>query len=132
MDAHAISKPLISLFEILQLLVGCGLLGSCIIGIFKIVKFVQKFDNLENSIKGLTSIERTISLENSVKELASVMREGFAKMETRFDKIDSEFKDVRKEIGDVKTHLGILETRVDERTLKIVHVDKSGTGTVGS
>lgn len=117
------AKMSITLFEILQLLIGTGLLGSAIWAIFRVGKFAQKFE----------------SLEQSVKTLVEVMHAGFAKIDARFDKnseemktdfskIDAEFKETRKEISDVKIHLGILETRVDERTLKIVHVEKTGTG----
>ena len=41
-----------------------------------------------------------------------------AKQDHHFEKLD-------KDITDMKVQLGKLETRVEERTLRVIHVDKS-------
>ena len=51
----------------------------------------------------------------------------FDNIDKRFDNISTELKDIGKDITDLKVQVGKLETRVEERTLKVVHVQGNGT-----
>ena len=51
----------------------------------------------------------------------------FDNIDKRFDNISTELKDIGKDITDLKVQVGKLDTRVEERTLKVVHVQGNGT-----
>ena len=46
----------------------------------------------------------------------------------RFEKIDAKLEKIDRDITDLKVQVGKLETRVEERTLRVIH----STGTQGS
>lgn len=47
-----------------------------------------------------------------------------SRMDKKFEKMDIKFDEVRKDLHSVSERLGCLEVRVEERTLKVVHVEK--------
>lgn len=46
----------------------------------------------------------------------------------RFEKIDAKLEKIDRDITDMKVQMGKLETRVEERTLRVIHA----TGTQGT
>lgn len=55
----------------------------------------------------------------------------WSRLDKRFDKIDSKFEKIDFDLVSLKVSMGKLETRVEERTLKVVHVEKTGDTCIG-
>ena len=52
------------------------------------------------------------------------MDNGFLSVDKRLEKIDSKLDALEKGQSDLRVQLGKLETRVEERTLRVVHTTK--------
>lgn len=85
----------------INLLIGSGgIVGVCIV-IFRFGKLVQKIDSMNDK-----------------------MDNGFLSVDKRLEKIDSKLDALEKGQSDLRVQLGKLETRVEERTLRVVHTTK--------
>jgi hypothetical protein len=49
------------------------------------------------------------------------------KFEQRFDQVDKKFEQVNTQLTTLNVQIAKLETRVEERTLRVIHVEKTGT-----
>ena len=88
--------------EMIQLLVGSGGFIAILIVMLKIGRIVEKVDNLATKVDNLA-----------------------AKMDKELCQIHEEQKCTNKILNDLAVRMGCLETRVEERTLRVIHVEKN-------
>ena len=106
-------------YEILTLLITSGSLLGIATVIFKAGKFTQKFEDfqvfVDQRFKEVNG--KLVSIDERFNKMDEKIDKGFERLETKIDAQSAK-------IVMIEITLGKLETRVEERTLRVVHVDK--------
>ena len=85
----------VNIAELVQLLVGSGGFIAILIVMVKVGRIVEKVDNLS------------------------------LRMDKELTQVHEEMKCTNKILNDLVVRIGCLETRVEERTLRVIHVEKN-------
>ena len=106
-----------------QLIIGSGGLvgiGAIIFYLGRIVaRFEAKFDSNDKSLGVMDK-----KMEDNFKGIDKRIVSQFESIEKRFDSIEKRFDKIDSELNVIKSRLDRLEVRVEERTLKVFHVQK--------
>jgi peptidoglycan hydrolase CwlO-like protein len=111
--------------EIIQLFIGSGGLIGIVFLFFRMGKFAQKVENLENSV-----IEFKGQVKSAFLDTSDQIDKKFDELDKRFDKIETDIKELDHSLTNIKVQIGKLETRVEERTLRVVQPDYDRTPAV--
>lgn len=68
----------------------------------------------------------TTFLQNTVPVI-TVLIWIWSRIDKKFDAVMDEIKEMKKDINAINVQIGKLETRVEERTLRVVHTQRTGT-----
>lgn len=71
--------------------------------------------------------ETKLESKEDFKDLKIYLEVKFSKIDGQFSKVHDHFEHQAEKISAIQIALGKLETRVEERTLKVIHVERNGT-----
>lgn len=75
-------------------------------------RFAQKMESIESNLgTHIDSVDRK-------------METALSRIEKKVDEICTDIKETKRSIGTLEVQLARLETRVEERTLRVIHVDR--------
>ncbi len=137
------------LTEIIQFIAGIitalGVLGAFIVWIARGGKFIGSVKNMEKSVEDKFSALNSMlmakfgsidgkfgSIESQLTELKEILREGKRELKqdikevkeehkVAFTKIELKIESLNQRVSEIDVSLGRLDTRIEERTLRVYH-----------
>lgn len=102
-------------FEIIQLFIGSGGLIGILIIAFHMGKFSNKIESMDKKIDQLEN-----ALEKKIHKVETAISDYNKMHQQEFDFLKQETKEMQRTLHNIQVQVGKLETRVEERTLRVV------------